>query len=144
ARQLLEHLSAQPDDTRPLLVLSGQLQPSRRFLRALARLDPTVVRRFVATTGDAVSFNTIYRDRDVAWPIQDFPCDLVLFAHRNPISTEAGFQEIPKESGQGRGVGPASTGTDDVLLYADIMEATVLSVYQDKQELVVNASTMRD
>jgi hypothetical protein len=144
ARKLLEHLRAQPSDSRPLLVLSGQLQPSRRFLRALSRLDPNVLPRFIAASGDVVSFNTIYRDRNVAWSIQDFPCDLVLFAHREPVSEDAGFRTISKLPGPGMGVGPASTATDDVLLYADMIEAILLATYREKEGLVASAGEMQE
>ena len=64
---------------RPLLVVTGQSQPSRRFLRALARSAPEAARRLVVATGDAIAFNTIYRDRQVAWPIQELPFALVFF-----------------------------------------------------------------
>ena len=143
ASQLMDDLTKQPDSCRPLLVLSGQLQPSRRFLRALARLDPNVIPRLVATTGDAVSFNTIYRDRNVAWPIQDFPCDLILFAHRNPVAGDAGFQRVARGAEQGMGSGPGSTGTEDVLLYADMIEALTFTAFHDKK-LVADADEMRE
>lgn len=109
---------------RPLLVMTGHAQPARRLLRDLARSAPDTVRRLIVATGDAVSFNTIYRDRQITWPIQDLPFTLVLFSHRNPIDAEAGFV-VP-----GPGVvGPSSrsTGTDDLLLFRDVVEAVALA-----------------
>ena len=70
---------------RPLLVVTGQSTPSRRFLAELVRTSPAQARRLVVATGDAVSFNTIYRDRRVTWPIQDLPFPFVFFCHYDPI-----------------------------------------------------------
>lgn len=119
-----------PEQRRPLLVLTGQQQPSRRFLRELARSEPETARRFVVAAGDALSFNTIYRDRQVTWPIQDLPFKLVFFAHRNPTDPAAGF--LPEEQ-----AGPArrtrTSGTEDVLLFRDIVEACALASRRDGQ-----------
>jgi hypothetical protein len=156
---------------RPLLIVTGQEQATRRFLRDLARSAPDRARRFVVATGDAVEFNTIYRDRLVTWPIQDLPFRTVFFSHRNPIDTDAGFIPIPvKEADRSTdeklfpprldepkpealpGTGPAdrdravtegprgtlprsfprpavqsSSGTEDLLLFRDIVEALALA-----------------
>jgi hypothetical protein len=115
----------------PLLVLSGQTQPSRRFLQALVRISPLKARRFVVVTGDAIAFNTIYRDRLVAWPIQDLPFSLVLFAHRNPIDIDAGFTQTATP--QSADSASRTTGTEDLLLFVDMVEALVGSMYQGSQ-----------
>jgi hypothetical protein len=109
-----------------LLVVTGQAQPSRRFLRDLARSSPDVARSMVVASGDAIAFNTVYRDRTVTWPIQDLPFPLVFFCHRNPIDVEAGFRPLdPKGTQRLR---PAShSGTEDLLLYTDIVEAVALA-----------------
>jgi hypothetical protein len=132
ARDLLDlrqaHLARQK---RPLLVLTGQSAPSRRFLRGLVRSAPDLARQFVVATGDAIAFNNVYRDRGVAWHVQDLPLPLVFFCHHNPIDPGAGFRPLPGDRG---GVGPATgppaagspadaTGTEDILLYGDIVEA---------------------
>jgi hypothetical protein len=70
--------------------------------------------------GDAISFNTVYRDRDDAWNIQDLPFSLVFFCHRNPIDPQAGFRV---EGGERSNT--AETGTEDVLLFGDIVESLV-------------------
>jgi hypothetical protein len=99
----------------PLLLLCGQSQPSRRFVRALARLSPMQTRRFVVASGDAISFNTVYRDREVTWPIQDLPCkSLVFFCHLNPVD-EKRFRKSDL----------GASGTEDLLLYRDIVAALV-------------------
>ncbi|MFO0843402.1 MAG: hypothetical protein U0797_13545 [Gemmataceae bacterium] len=101
ANAVADLLNKVPEHGRPLLMVTGQQQPSRRFLRELARSAPDTARRFVVAGGDALSFNTIYRDRQVTWPVQDLPFHLVFFAHRNPIDPAAGF--LPTEK-----AGPAS------------------------------------
>jgi hypothetical protein len=132
ARDLLDLRQAQQGrQKRPLLVLTGQSAPSRRFLRALVRSAPDMARQFVVATGDAIAFNNVYRDRGVAWHVQDLPLPLVFFCHHNPIDPGAGFRPLPGDRG---GAGPpaprpsgsdltAATGTEDVLLYGDIVEA---------------------
>ncbi len=114
AEDILDHLEQQPRQQRPLLVLSGQSQPSRRFVRALCRLDPVRTRSFVVATGDTIAFNVICRDRDVAWPIQDLPCSLVTFCHQNPIA-DPDFE---------RGITTVS-GTEDLLLNKEMVAALV-------------------
>jgi hypothetical protein len=108
---------------RPLLVLTGQAQPSRRFLRALEGYGPQAARRFVVATGDAIPFNTVYRDRLPAWPIQDLPFPLVFFCHHNPTDRAAGFRPDVETAAAPADGGVAATGTEDVLLYEDIIDA---------------------
>jgi hypothetical protein len=118
---------------RPLLVVTGQTQASRRFLRDLGRSAPETARRFVVALGDAVSFNTIYRDRLVTWPIQDLPFETVLFCHRNPIDARAGFRQRQPRDRAREAVAEkpdstnSSSGTDDLLLFGDVVEAVGLA-----------------
>ena len=96
---------------RLLLVLPAATQPARRMIRAFAADSPLIGRSMVAVTGDGVSFNTVYRDGEVAWPTRELSIPLVFFAHQNPVAWQA---DDP--------VAPASrTSTDDVLLFADIV-----------------------
>ena len=85
AESLMDDLDENAGQQRPLLLLSGQTQPSRRFLHALRASRPGRPAAFVVASGDAIAFNTVYRDRNVAWPIQDLPFSLVFFCHRNPV-----------------------------------------------------------
>jgi hypothetical protein len=118
-----------PKQQRPLLVVPAAVQPARRFLRALTRTAPLEAQRFVVATGDGISFNTVYRDRNLAWPIQDLPCSLVFFCHRNPVDREAGFRPAqdarPVDPDE---VGISAAGTEDLLLFVDIVEALVQAV----------------
>jgi hypothetical protein len=132
ALYLLKSLVDHPNQRRPLLVVTGQAQPARRFLRALDRNAPEQTRRCVVVTGDSISFNTVYRDGKVAWPIQDLPYRLVFFCHHNPTDTAAGFH--PAEEVRENGDGPeltATTGTEDVLLFGDIVAALALGYHRD-------------
>lgn len=130
-RLMGEKFQNHPAQKRPLLVLSAAAQgPARRFLRGMMRESPTQARRFVVATGDGLAFNTIYRDRNIAWPIQDLPYDLVFFCHRNPVDADAGFrpQRSARPSEPGQGV--FSTGTEDLLLYVDIVKTLVHAAHQ--------------
>ncbi len=129
AKRLMEtKLDRYPGQRRPLLVMPAASQPSRRFLRALVRNAPAEARRFVVATGDALAFNTVYRDRNVAWPVQDLPFPLVFFCHRNPVNQAVGFQpENSTRPAEVSETGSPLTGTEDLLLYMDILEALVQS-----------------
>jgi hypothetical protein len=129
ARRLMEaKLTRFPGQQRPLLVLAApDWQPARRFLRGLARTAPREARRFVLVTGDALSFDTLYRDRNPLWPVQDLPFDLVSFCHRSPVDADAQF---PRDDTHVPGLGPSATSTEDLLLYGDIVEALVRAVNQ--------------
>ncbi len=158
AEEISRELGRHPEQHRPLLVVTGQAQPSRRFLRALQRVDPERTRRVVVATGDAVSFNNIYRDRRTIWPIQDLPMSMVFFCHCNPIDREAGFRPAPEDilppadvalvsptdpaamapptgadSAPLTGEQPSSTGTEDILLNADIVETVARTFAHDGQ-----------
>src|SRR5262249_24615290 len=82
---LLAHLEQTPVQRRPLLVVPAAPQPAARFLRALVSLSPGDDRQYVIASGDSIDFNSIYRDRNLAWPIQDIPMTLVTFCQRNPV-----------------------------------------------------------
>ncbi len=132
AEKLMNELDQHPDQQRPLLVLPAAPQPARRFLRALLTMSPLEARRFVVATGDAVDFNTIYRDRNTGWPIQNLPVPLVFFCQRNPVDPSA-FQPDPP-GGDTRPPdpsGPTSTGTQDLLLYRDLTGTLVEAAFVD-------------
>jgi hypothetical protein len=132
-----------PRQERPLLIVPAAAQPARRFLRAMVRIDPAEGRRFVVATGDAIAFNVVYRDRNVTWPIQDLPFPLVFFCHRDPVDPEAGFVESPSAEDDLQGGSSASAGTEDLLLFADIVETLVQASYQDG-DLLDHADALRD
>lgn len=131
ATWLIDDLGRQGEQRRPLLVLSGQAAPARRFLHALKRTERLAARRFIVATGDTLGFDTVYRDRTVDWPIQDLPFTLVFFCHRNPIDRAAGF-----DPGRDIQVNPSgATGTEDLLLFQDLAAALVQAVSTDGELL---------
>jgi hypothetical protein len=111
---------------RQLLVLPTGADRARRFLRTLLRTAGRPdVRNLVVLTGDSINFNIIYRDHPVTWNIRDLEAPLVLFSHRNPIDASVGFARL--EDGK-----PLrdSTGTEELLLYRDILDAVLLCAYR--------------
>ena len=143
--KIKEHLQQR----RPLLVLPAATQPARRFLRALVRFAPVEARRFVVATGDAIAFNTIYRDRNFAWPIQDLPFSLVFFCHRNPVDAGVGFPlEHALRAVESGATGPSPPGTEDLLLYVDILDALIQASFsagagQASPALPANADALK-
>jgi hypothetical protein len=120
--------SSGAEDERRLLALPTSTVRAQRLLRTLVRRDPLQARNLVVVTGDSIGFNSIYRDRNVAWNVLDVPVPLVLFAHRNPINTGVGFRPV------GNGDATADcTATDDLLLHRDVLEALILAAYQDRR-----------
>jgi hypothetical protein len=110
---------------RQLLVLPTGTDSARRVLRALANRAPVDIRNLVVLSGDSITFNSIFRDRDVAWNIEDMPLPLVFFSHRNPINYAAGFRTRADSADPA-----ATTGTQDLLLYRDIIEAVTQAAYR--------------
>jgi hypothetical protein len=114
---------------RQLMLLPCSAERARRFLRTLLRRSAQPDwKNLVVMTGDSLNFNTIFRDRDVAWNIQDLPVPLVIFSHRNPVSEAVGFKAAPEGA-----AASAATGTEDLLLYRDILEAVLLTAFQGGQ-----------
>jgi hypothetical protein len=118
-----------------MVVLPTTSQRARRFLRTLCSMAPQDLRNLVVMSGDAITFNNIYRDRDLAWNILDMPVPLVFFSHRNPITQAAGFgQKVDNYI--------STTGTQDLLLYADILNALLQAAFQN-QVLTADADALK-
>jgi hypothetical protein len=115
---ILPDLTAHQQD-RSLLVLPAATHPARRLLRTLAADSPLIGQRLVAVTGDGVSFNTMYRDADVAWPIRELSIPLVFFAHQNPVAWGT--------------AGQPPNATDDLLLFADIIRVIAQGIFHGEQ-----------
>jgi hypothetical protein len=115
AGQLLTHVPSTPL-ARGVLVLPAVAAPARRLLRGLTSTAPLVGQRLVVVTGDSLSFNTVYRDAELAWNGRLVPVPLVLFAHQNPIAWDASAGLVPP------------TGTEDVLLAADLLRLLTSAV----------------
>jgi hypothetical protein len=127
------------------LVVPATSQPCRRFLRALRRNAPVAARRFTVVTGDSIEFNKIYRDRNLTWPIQELPLKLVFFCHRNPVDRAAGFRE-QNDAGPDSlnpNQGSPTTGTEDLLLFMDVVETVVKAAYRGPR-LLASAEELAD
>ena len=109
-----------------LLVLPGNAQRMRRFLGNLRSRAPLDVRNLLVVNGDALSFNTVYRDRDYVWNIQDLPFSLVFFCHRNPTDPAVGFGWQPDAKH-----GLSTTGTAELLLYRDVLESVLHAAFDE-------------
>ena len=116
-----------------LLVLPTQTTCMRRFLMNLRQRDPQDTRNLVILNGDALSFNSVYRDRDVVWNILDLPFSVVFFCHRNPIERAAGFTWIKEDAVEGKPsyTQKSTTGTNDVLLYTDLVASLLYAAHDD-------------
>jgi hypothetical protein len=150
AEQLMDRLERYPQQRRPLLVVPAAAQPARRFLRGLVHTSPIEARRFLVATGDAVTFNTVYRDRNMAWPIQDLPFTLVFFCHRNPTDARAQQAQLPTEHSPGATEsieGREAPGTEDLLLFADIVDVLIGACRQENglaHAVPANAAQLRE
>jgi hypothetical protein len=148
AAEMLDAIQSQKR-IRPLVIVTGQEEPSRRFLRGLVRGIPSLSKgvQIVVATGDAISFNTVYRDRHVSWNIQDLPFPLVFFCHHNPIDADAGFRAGAIEDGpsrEGERDITAETGTEEVLLFSDIVEALVQAGAPAEETPCANATELAE
>lgn len=141
ARFLLMDLDRYKPQQRRVLVVTGQSQPCRRFLHHLVNSAPRLAQSYVVVTGDAVPFNTIYRDRHLSWPIQELPFSFVFFRHQNPVDAGAGFQANSRHPGGvvevqvpvgTKTAEPFVTGTEDLLLFGDIFETLALGYFADE------------
>jgi hypothetical protein len=134
AQQFLANVGTFRDHNQ-MLVLPTTSQRARRFLRMLCSMAPMDLRNLLVMSGDAINFNNIYRDRDLAWNILDLPVPLVFFSHRNPINQAAGF-------GQKMENYVSTTGTQDLLLYADILNSLLQAAFQN-QTLTADADVLK-
>ena len=116
-----------------LLAMPTGVQPARRFLRTLCRRAPAEIQDLIVVTGDSINFNNVYRDGDLEWNVLDMPVPLIFFSHRNPVDESAGFKRRPDFRPIGAGnledAGFHTTGTQDLLLLRDVIEAFVQAAW---------------
>jgi hypothetical protein len=130
ALSLVDYVEQNAIQRQPLLIVPGSPQAARRFLHAVVSLSPASDPNYVVATGDYVDFNTIYRDRNLMWPIQDLPVTLVAFCQRNPVDPGAFRRDDPLDTSRPDASSRTSTGTHDLLLYRDIVETVVKAAYE--------------
>ena len=114
AGEILRQLPA--PGSRTVLVLPTVSAPARRTLRALVQGNPGIGKQLVAITGDGISVNTFYRDRDFAWPVRSLPVPVVLFTHADPFAwDEAGGRIPPRDYAiHPPATGQARSTTEDI------------------------------
>jgi hypothetical protein len=123
-------LSLHPPPPRSILVLPASVQRMRRYLGFLCQQAPALARNLVAVNGDAITFHNVYRDRDYAWNVFDLPVPVVFFAHRNPVDPNAALNwsfSWQRDEDQKH----STTGTHDLLLDRDIIEAMLHASFED-------------
>lgn len=132
-RFLLLDINLKPGQMRPLMVVGSQALQARRFLRELSLSDAKVAQKMVVVTGDALSLNSVYRDREVAWPVSELPCKVVFFSHANPVSTDAGFRPI--NDWADTGLLAQATSTEELIFSRQILEGLLPGLFIDNVDL---------
>lgn len=129
AEFLIESLSEIPLQ-RQVLILPISAPQARRVLRAVCSVLPLAGRSLVAVTGDSININNVFRDADIVWNSRAVPIPVVFFAHQNPIAWDADGQLKPPN------------GTDDVLVYRDLMRVLLECVFgrHDSQTRLLGSS----
>jgi hypothetical protein len=122
AEEILSEVPTQSGQ-RMLMVLPAATQPARRILRTFVRDSPLIGKQLVAVTGDGISFNTLYRDQDVAWPIRELAIPIVFFAHQNPVAWTENENDPASDA-----LRPPNS-TDDVLLFAEMVNVLTRASY---------------
>jgi hypothetical protein len=144
---VVDFFLARPTPVTPhsLLALPTQTVRMRRFLNHLYRRSPLGARDLVILNGDAISFHSVYRDRELIWNILDLPYSLVFFSHRNPIDQAAGFawEKDVRAGAADASLRGTTTGTHDILLYRDVFETILYAAY-DQGKLLGDSLQVRE
>jgi hypothetical protein len=136
---LLQHLP--PPPRRTVLLLPTVTVPARRVLQALVREESEVGQRLVAITGDGISVNTLFRDREVAWPIRSMPIPIVLFAHADPFAWDRGEEGDRLTDGYALPAplpGQVCPTTEEVEHLRRLMEVLVTAAYTADPPLLIS------
>ncbi len=131
--EAIEHMLSYlpPPGQQTVLLLPTVTAPARRVLRTLAQEDPGIGQRLTAVTGDGITVNTLFRDRDVAWPPRTIPIPLVLFTHADPFAWDKeasnppplGYELPPPLPGEVRST------TEDIEHFRVAMEMILAAAY---------------
>jgi hypothetical protein len=87
----------------------------------------------VAMTGDGISVNTFFRDRDFAWPVRSIPVPVVLFTHADPFAWDVsggsppprGYELRPPEPNQAR------SSTEDIQHFTRLTRIVASALFPD-------------
>lgn len=134
-----EHILASlpPVGTRSILVIPTVSAPARRTVRTLVQGEPAVGQRLVVMTGDGLSVNTLFRDREYAWPVRSLPVPFVLFTHADPFGWDnpgygppppPGYELLAPRPGEAR------TTTEDIRLFTRLAGIVAAGFFPDGQQ----------
>jgi hypothetical protein len=131
-----EHVLANlpPPGHRTLLVIPTVSAPARRTLRAIVQGEPDVGRQLVAVTGDGMSVNTFFRDREFAWPVRSLPVPVVLFTHAHPFDWDkpgAGPPAPPGYEQLAPAPGAVRSSTEEVGLFTRLARVVAAAAFPD-------------
>jgi hypothetical protein len=126
-------------EQKQLLVLPAMQKPARRVLRGLCTAAPQDVPNLIAVSGDSISFNDVYRDRDIMWNLPETPVPLFFFCHQNPAAwPEPGDPPGPRTR--------FPNGTDDELLNAEIVRILLAALFAENNpaQLLDDADVLKE
>ncbi|MBA4068038.1 MAG: hypothetical protein C0501_30900 [Isosphaera sp.] len=130
-----EHVLANlpPPGHRTLLVIPTVTAPARRTLRTIVQGDPGVGRQLVAVTGDGMSVNTFFRDREFAWPVRSIPVPLVLFTHAHPFDWDRPASGAPPTGYElvAPPPGGVRSSTEEVGLFTRLARVVAAAAFPD-------------
>jgi hypothetical protein len=143
--QVAEHIldSLPEPGSRTILIMPTVTAPARRTLRTLVQGDPSIGRRLVAVTGDGISVNTLFRDREFAWPVRSIPVPLVLFTHGDPFGWDApgstvqpppGYALIPPKPDTVR------SSTEEIKLYTRFIRVVASASFPDQKSTITETA----
>jgi hypothetical protein len=138
ADQILRQLPA--PGSRTVLVLPTVSAPARRTLRALVQGNPAVGRQLVALTGDGISVNTFFRDREFAWPVRSLPVPVVLFTHADPFAwDQPGGRPPPRDYGLSPPApGAVRSSTEDVQHFTRLTRTVAAGLFPEGGSEIVH------
>ncbi len=138
---------------RSLLVIPTTAPPARRLLKSLRDQVPLVGKSLIAVNGDGIAFNVFYRDADIAWPIRDLSIPFVFFMHQNPVAWDEEDSPInPDSESSPTKKKPSSSdflkllppnSTEDVLLFADMLQRLTTSIFTEDNDIIRSADQLR-
>jgi hypothetical protein len=141
AAHILAHLP--PPGTRTVLVIPTVSAPARRTLRTLVQGNPQVGRQIVAVTGDGISVNTFFRDREFAWPVRSIRVPFVAFTHADPFAWDLpgtgaapppGYELTPPKPNAVRST------TEDLRHYNRLIRVVAAATFRDGSPAIADSA----
>jgi hypothetical protein len=141
---ILQHVPPPPQRT--VLLLPTVTAPARRIIRSLIQEQTDIGERMIAVIGDGISVNTLFRDRDIAWPISALSIPVVLFTHADPFAwdtAEAETSVLASYALPAPAAGEVCSTTEDVEHFRRLGQVLLTAVYnQQSLELVADSAEL--